>query len=105
MLVAVVPGRIFHPSRCCHPSVYAKSLTKPELVAAGGVGAVVDPKSWSFAAAYPSPGSAPGMKYAYGCFGSMGKTGTACPLPSGLVSLPARPSNGCPVVGDLFLVP
>src|ERR1019366_9573520 len=94
VLAAVVPGRIFQPSRCCQPSVYAKSVTKPEFVAAGGVGAVVDPNSWSFAAAYPSPGSAPGMKYAYGCFGLMGKTGTARPLASGLVSWPARPSNG-----------
>ena len=31
MSSAVVPGRIDHPSRACHPSVYAKSLMKPSF--------------------------------------------------------------------------
>src|SRR5262245_58318115 len=46
MSAATVPGRIERPSFSSHPSVYAKSLTNPLLVAAGGLGGVSVPKSW-----------------------------------------------------------
>src|SRR5712692_10580309 len=104
MSAAVMPGRIVQPCDVdCQPSVYAKSFTKPCIggdtwpagpVAGGPVvpGTAVLPNSWSLVAMYPSPGSAPGMKYAFGVAGSILNTVTGLPLASGLDSVPASPS-------------
>src|SRR5215469_4005061 len=50
----------------------AKFVTKPDMVATGGVGALPVPNSCTLVLAYPSPGLAPGMKYAPGRVMSMG---------------------------------
>src|ERR1700722_2012699 len=66
------------------------------------VGAVWLPKSCAFVATYPSPGSAPGMKYAFGVAGSMANTVTTLPFESRLDSVPASPSNGWPATDTLW---
>src|SRR5690349_24810865 len=63
MFCGTVPGSTCHDgSLACHPSVYSLSVRNPPLVATGLAGAVVVPNSCEFVAAYPSPGSDPGMK-------------------------------------------
>ena len=57
----------------------------------GGVaGAASVPNSCSLVAMYPSPGSAPGMKYAFGVPGSILNTVTAGRC-TGLASVPSAP--------------
>ncbi len=62
MLDATVPAsgvRLFCSSKVI---AAAKLVTNPVLVATGGTGALPVPNSWALVFAYPSPGSAPGMK-------------------------------------------
>jgi hypothetical protein len=97
---AVVPGSGVQPDLVdSHVSVAAKLVTKPWLLATGGVGAVLSPNSCRLVAWYPSPGSAPGMRSLFGVEASMRNTWTGLPLASRLVSLPVNPSKGWPV-GD-----
>jgi hypothetical protein len=50
MLAGVVSGRIDQPSRFCHSSVYAKSVTKPSIVAAAPSRGLIAAKSCAFVA-------------------------------------------------------
>lgn len=50
---------------------------------------------------YPSPGSGPGIKYAFGVIWLIWNTLSGFPSASSLRSLPYRPSNGSPF-GDTF---
>ena len=68
---------------------------------AGPAGPASVPNSCSLVAMYPSPGSAPGMKYAFGVPGSILNTLTPGPADTGLASVPVSPSYGCPA-GDMF---
>jgi len=96
---AVVPGWTLRPARWSQAMVASKLVTNPWLVATGGTGAVPLPNSWELVLAYPSPGSAPGMKYAPGSVGLILYTVTGLPLVSGLDSVPVRPSKAAPA-GD-----
>src|SRR5664280_188784 len=91
----VMPGTTLPFCLDSQASVEAKLVTNPCLVEGMiGTGACSVPNNCQLVFRYPSPGFAPGMKYGCGSVGRILKTLTRPPFPSGLVSLPVRPSNG-----------